>query len=78
MRVTFDRDTKDLCEDDYNPFVCPHCRKTLSIDARVVCAAKGKEVHLYHADCMSDEKEEVLEEVGYDVSWGTGIDFVDD
>ena len=78
MRVTFDRETKDICEDGYNPFICPHCRKTLSIDDKIVCIAKGNEVYLYHEDCISDEAADAFEEIRYDVSWGRGIDFVDD
>lgn len=77
MIIDFDRGTKELCGKGWLPITCPHCRRTITIDEDAVCVAKKNEVHIYHAECFSDEKESALEEVGYDVSYGKGSEFID-
>lgn len=77
MIIELDRDTKELCVYS-QPIYCPCCRKPVMLDDKLVCAAKGNEIHLFHdsSRCFSREKENVLEEVGYDVSYGDGSAFL--
>jgi hypothetical protein len=78
MIIEIDRDTKELCAHGL-PILCPCCRKPVTAADDLVCAAKGDEVHLFHdsSRCFSRAKEDALEEVGFDVSYGDGSAFVD-
>lgn len=78
MIIELDYDTKELCAHCL-PIQCPCCRKTIILDDKIACAAKGDEVHLFHdsSRCFSRAKEDALEEVGFDVSYGDGSAFID-
>lgn len=62
----------EILKQNYEPYICPFCGKPIMSDVYAVCATlpgdtEHKYMRIIHTDCLTDERQETLEAVGYEL-----------
>lgn len=62
----------EILKQNYEPYICPFCGKPIMSDVYAVCATLSddtahKHMRIIHTDCLTDERQETLEAMGYEL-----------